>query len=148
MAETKDRYENVPISDVTRQNMTMNSDDLQAIGRLLTLQDLVYDEEFASIKEALNFQREAYLVILDGMKELKGAIQSLQTDIEGIKKDIGNLKIDLDKVTKTVDCTKDEVAVLIKDVEQLKFTNCLPMIAFRIAIGVGLGLLLVQVIFF
>ncbi len=31
------RYDNVPISDKTRQGMTLTIDDLAAIGRLLTL---------------------------------------------------------------------------------------------------------------
>ena len=144
----KDRYTNIPISDKTREGMSINIDDLAAIGRLLSLQDKVYDEEFIAIKEALNYQREAYLAILDGMKEIRGAIQSLQDDIVELKTDIGNLKIELDKVTKTVDCTKDEVADLVKDVHRLKVLNSLPVIALRIAIGVVIGLILAQFMFF
>lgn len=43
------RYDNVPISEKTKKGMSLNSDDLQAIGRLLALQDDAYDEQFEQI---------------------------------------------------------------------------------------------------
>ena len=48
------RYENVPISDKTKQGMTLTIDDLAAIGRLLTLQDNYYDEQFEKIFKAVD----------------------------------------------------------------------------------------------
>jgi hypothetical protein len=43
---TKVDYDKVPISEATKKGMTLTIDDLAAIGRLLSLQDLVYDEQF------------------------------------------------------------------------------------------------------
>ena len=40
------RYDNIPISAETKKKMTLNIDDLAAIGRVLSLQDNVYDEQF------------------------------------------------------------------------------------------------------
>lgn len=47
------RYENVPLSEKTREGMSLNIDDLAAIGRLLSLQDLYYDEQFEKIFKAI-----------------------------------------------------------------------------------------------
>ena len=56
-----DRYANVPISDKTRKGMVLTIDDLAAIGRLLSLQDNYYDEQF----EKLFKQQENINKILD-----------------------------------------------------------------------------------
>jgi hypothetical protein len=54
MKKSSTRYDHVPISQKTREGMTLNSNDLQAIGRLLSLQDNVYDEEFEKMFLLLN----------------------------------------------------------------------------------------------
>ena len=48
------RYENVPLSEKTKSGMTLTIDDLAAIGRLLTLQDDYYDEQFEKINKKLD----------------------------------------------------------------------------------------------
>lgn len=48
------RYENVPLSEQTKKGMTLKIDDLAAIGRLLTLQDDYYDEQFERIFKGLS----------------------------------------------------------------------------------------------
>jgi hypothetical protein len=47
------RYDNIPLSEKTRQGMTLTIDDLAAIGRLLTLQDDYYDELFERVERKL-----------------------------------------------------------------------------------------------
>jgi ABC-type Fe2+-enterobactin transport system substrate-binding protein len=47
------RYDNVPLSDKTKKGMVLTIDDLAAIGRLLTLQDDYYDEQFQRIYDRL-----------------------------------------------------------------------------------------------
>jgi uncharacterized protein YdcH (DUF465 family) len=47
------RYDNIPLSDATKKGMTLTIDDLAAIGRLLSLQDLANDEQFERIFDKL-----------------------------------------------------------------------------------------------
>ena len=53
MTDRSKRYENIPISDKTRQGMTLNIDDLQAISRLLMLQDDVYEDMFDELTQSM-----------------------------------------------------------------------------------------------
>jgi hypothetical protein len=50
----KGRYDNVPLSAKTRKGMVLTIDDLAAIGRLLSLQDLVYEDEFLKLHVRLS----------------------------------------------------------------------------------------------
>lgn len=141
MTDKKDRYKNIPISEETRKGMTLTSDDLHAITRALSIQDNAYDEQFEEIHKTLAYQKEAYLTIIEGMKEVNQSILALQDDIRDIKKDVYNLKQDVGKVTKTVDCTRNELEDLASEVKKLKTINSMPMLALRIAVGVIIGLL-------
>jgi len=78
------RYDHVPISEKTKAGMSLNIDDLAAIGRLLSLQDNAYEEQFDAI--------------LDSIKELR--------------KDVNDLKLKVQEITKVVDCVKLDVEKL------------------------------------
>ena len=111
MGETG-RYDNVPISDKTRAGMTLTIDDLAAIGRLLTLQDDAYDEQF----------------------------EKLFFEIRELREEVKLLKDSVAKLTVKVDCIDSEVDELREEVERLKKLNSFGAIVLRIAIGVGIAL--------
>jgi hypothetical protein len=75
------RYDNVPISEHTRKGMSLNIDDIAAIGRLLILQDDAYDERF----------------------------DDLSKEIRKLSSEIAELKGQIKEITKTVDITRKEV---------------------------------------
>ena len=78
------RYDHIPISEKTKAGMSLNIDDLAAIGRLLSLQDNAYEQTFDEI--------------LDAIKELR--------------KDVNELKAKVQEITKVVDCVKLDVEKL------------------------------------
>jgi hypothetical protein len=51
--EPKSRYDNPPISKKTRDGMSLNIDDLGAIGRLLSLQDNWIEEQMQEVRDAI-----------------------------------------------------------------------------------------------
>ena len=110
------RYDNVPLSDKTRQGMSLNIDDLAAIGRLLTLQDDAYDERF---------------------EELEAKFDSLLSEIKELKEDINDLREEVKCLGKTVDHTKDEIAEIRLEVDRLKRSNNIWAYAMIIAVGVA-----------
>lgn len=78
------RYDHVPISEKTKAGMSLNIDDLAAIGRLLSLQDNAYEEQF----------------------------EQILTSIGELRKDVNELKAKVQEITKVVDCVKLDVEKL------------------------------------
>ena len=77
MTDRKTRYDNPPISDHTRSGMTLTSDDLQAIGRLLMLQDDAYEEQFE--------------ILIEGQEEIKRKLVSHERRIKCLEDKVGKL---------------------------------------------------------
>ena len=77
MTDKETRYDNVPLSEHTRRNMTLNSDDLQAIGRLLMLQDDVYEEQFEKI--------------FKGQEEIKKCLKDHEKRIRCLEEEVSKL---------------------------------------------------------
>jgi len=115
MIDKKYRYDNIPISDTTRKGMTLNIDDLGAIGRMLSLQDNVYDERFEEILKLLTNQGKA---------------------IENLTLTVGRLSDEVKEITRVVYCTKDDVKALKKDVDMLKKINSPLFYTIRLIVGV------------
>jgi septal ring factor EnvC (AmiA/AmiB activator) len=131
-----DRYANVPISEKTRAGMSLNIDDLGAIGRLLSLQDDAYDEQFEKVFTAIEKQNEIIFSILQTVVELK-------QDISELKDKVSGLEAQITQITTAVDCTKVEVDEIKREVEKLKKLNTPFVIFLRIIGGVltALGLI-------
>ena len=127
------RYENPPLSEKTVKGMSLNIDDLAAIGRLLSLQDNVYDEMFEKVLQSL----------ADQAIEIK----ALRTEVGELRKEVDALSVQVSKLTITVDKTEREVDVLIKDVEKLKRANTIIAHAIRIGIGIIVGLGIVRLLY-
>lgn len=72
------RYDNVPISDETRKGMTLNIDDLAAIGRLLSLQDLEYEDRFAELASYAKRQDIVQRDILDQITAINERIDKIE----------------------------------------------------------------------
>ena len=78
MTDKNTRYDNPPISDKTREGMTLNSDDLQAIGRLLMLQDDAYEEQFEKLTIAVEQIARDIIVIRGVLKDHDSRIRKLE----------------------------------------------------------------------
>jgi chromosome segregation ATPase len=132
-----DRYENIPISEKTRAGMSINIDDLGAIGRMLSLQDDAYDERFEKMFELQTKQSESINFILNTVVELKSDIYELKGKVTG-------LEVQIRQITTAVDSTKIEVNSLRREVERLKVLNTGWIIILRIVAGVAAALGLVR----
>ena len=130
------------ISDKTFEEMSLKIDDLAAIGRVLSIQDEAYDEQFEGVFKSLKQQREINAEILSTLKELRSDISELKSKVSGLEGKI-------EELTKTINTTRDNVShlenkvdCLDRDVQKLKKMNSFVAIALRIAIGVGIALAL------
>jgi septal ring factor EnvC (AmiA/AmiB activator) len=132
-----DRYSNIPISEQTRAGMSLNIDDLGAIGRLLSLQDDAYDEQFDKIFNAIEKQNETIFSILQTVVELR-------VDIGELKDKVSGLEAQITQITTAVDSTKEEVNDIKQDLEKLKKLNSPIVIALRILAGVATALGLIR----
>jgi hypothetical protein len=131
----ENRYDlaNLPISEVTRNGLTKaNIQTIGAIGRMLSLQDDVYDEQFEKILRALEGQSLATREILTTITQLKDDVGDLKVEVIDLKKKIGEL-------TTIVFSTRDEVAILKEEVEKLKKKNNIWAYSERIAIGAAIA---------
>jgi chromosome segregation ATPase len=147
----KDRYSveeiKLRISPLTFKGMTKNIDDLAAFGRVLSIKDDADEEQFNKIMSLLDNQRIATDAVLETIKairreilDLKIDVLDLKKDIKDLKQDVTGLKIRVGEITDVVDCTRNEIKILTKDVEQLKKLNSTLAYVIRIGIGIAAGL--------
>ena len=109
MIKDLSRYdpENLPISDKTRASLTdENINHLTAVSRMMSLQDIVYEEQFA---ELAKMQK----VILDSINFLRVQITELRGEVKELRNEVKELSV-------VVDCTKKDVEILKTDVHILK----------------------------
>jgi ParB-like chromosome segregation protein Spo0J len=76
------RYDNIPLSEQTRKGMTLTIDDLAAIGRLLSLQDNVYEEEFKRLNKRLDSIERKQESILKTLKDHEVRIKCLEEKVQ------------------------------------------------------------------
>jgi ParB-like chromosome segregation protein Spo0J len=76
------RYDNIPLSEQTRKGMTLTIDDLAAIGRLLSLQDNVYEEEFKRLNKRLDSIERKQESILKTLKDHEIRIKCLEEKVQ------------------------------------------------------------------
>ena len=125
MSSNKYDYDKLPISDETKKGMSLNINDLGAIGRMLSLQDDVYDEQFTSLTEKIDL---------------------LLLGISGLKEDVANLKKQLDDMTIVVECTKKDVGELAVEVDKLKKLNSFRAIIIRVVTTIAASLVAFRLI--
>lgn len=139
-----DRYENIPLSDKTREGMSLNIDDLGAIGRMLSLQDHVYEEQFDDISRLL----KQHAKLMEGQQKVSNYIlaelKSLKADISELSKKVDGLENKVGEITRIVDNTKMDVSKLQLEVETLKQRNSFLNIVIRIGVGLGLGFIIMR----
>ena len=125
MSSNKYDYDKLPISDETKKGMSLNINDLGAIGRMLSLQDDVYDEQFMT---------------------LTGKIDLLLLGINDLKLDVANLKKQLDDMAIVVECTKKDVGELAVEVDKLKKLNSFRAIIIRVVTTIAASLVAFRLI--
>jgi len=125
MSSNKYDYDKLPISDETKKGMSLNINDLGAIGRMLSLQDDVYDEQFTSLTEKIDL---------------------LLLGISGLKEDVANLKKQLDDMAIVVECTKKDVGALAVEVDKLKKLNSFRAIIIRVVTTIAASLVAFRLI--
>ena len=125
MSSNKYDYDKLPISDETKKGMSLNINDLGAIGRMLSLQDDVYDERFTVLTEKID-------LLLLGISDLK--------------KDVANLKKQLDEMAIVVECTKKDVGELAVEVDKLKKLNSFRAIIIRVVTTIAASLVAFRLI--
>ena len=76
------RYDNIPLSEQTKKGMTLTIDDLAAIGRLLSLQDNVYEEEFKRLNKRLDSIERKQESILKTLKDHEIRIKCLEEKVQ------------------------------------------------------------------
>ena len=125
MSSNKYDYDKLPISDETKKGMSLNINDVGAIGRMLSLQDDVYDEQFTSLTEKID-------LLLLGINDLK--------------LDVANLKKQLDDMAIVVECTKKDVGGLAVEVDKLKKLNSFRAIIIRVVTTIAASLVAFRLI--
>lgn len=125
MSSNKYDYDKLPISDETKKGMSLNINDLGAIGRMLSLQDDVYDERFTVLTEKIDL---------------------LLLGISGLKEDVANLKKQLDEMAIVVECTKKDVGELAVEVDKLKKLNSFRAIIIRVVTTIAASLVAFRLI--
>ena len=142
--DKKTRYDVIPISEKTRKGMTLKIDDLGAIGRMLSLQDNAYDEQFDKLFKLMDSQQIAITTILEVVQELKKDVDDLKIKVMSLENKIG-------EVSREVKCTKGEIEVLevkvktlSNDIEKLKKVNTLGAYIVRAVIASAVGISVIR----
>jgi chromosome segregation ATPase len=123
-----DRYDKIPISDQTKRGMSLNIDDLGAIGRMLSLQDLVYDERFTqqdeTIKKEITAFREALKedldTILSQVRSMAVSLGEVRTSVKAMRKDINVLKSEFQAIKNEVGDLNERLTAVECDVVNIK----------------------------
>ena len=140
----KDRYDHIPISEATKKGMSLNIDDLAAVGRMLSLQDNAYDEQFEGLEKLMKRQAQSIDSLLDVVKELHSEVKALREEVGDIKRQVAGLEKKIGEITKKVDVTQKEVGGLVIDVKRLKVINSFQYYALRVAVAVVITLSIVR----
>jgi len=124
MAKTNNRYENIPVSTKTREGMSLTSDDIQYLQRMLTVQDDSWNEAFdinieqliKALKSVIKESHDRMFTILEEQSKL---IKKIQSDIGEIKQSIKNLNMEIKDIRIEIRALKIDVKSITLDVENL-----------------------------
>lgn len=109
---------NIPVSQQTRDNMTLKIDDIQYIGRMLSLQDDCMEEQ---IKEMENKITKSLVdVLIDYNNNILNKLEVISLDIQSIKFDIREIKEDVVEIYKEINDLKKRVAKTEKQIAALE----------------------------
>ena len=134
-----DRYnfENLPISEKTKEGMKLSIDDVSILGRMMALQDDANDEEHEKIFKALDVILKKISATNDNVTELRKEVAELRAEVASVDKRVS-------QVTKVVDQTKEEVQYLSKEVVRLKKINSISYYIIRVAIAIAGSILFIR----
>jgi len=124
MGKANNKYERVSVSDQTRKGMSLTSDDVQYLQRMLTVQDDSWSDAFDSnIKELTKALaeviQESNTRMFDILKEQNDLIKEIQSDIREIKQSIKNLDMEIKDIRIEIRALKIDVKSITLDVENL-----------------------------
>ena len=95
-------YDKIPISEETKKGMTLNINDLGAIGRMLAMQDAAYDEQFEALTEMNKVVKESLDVILSQVRSMAVTINEVKAAMKAMKKDVNVLKQEFNAIKNEV----------------------------------------------
>jgi len=128
-------FDKLPISDKTKAGMKLSIDDVGILGRMLSIQDLVNDEEHEEINKTLVVINTTLIDIGIGVAELRKEVGILTTKVDQLDVKVVGLEGKVGKVTRTVDQTKIDVDNLTIEVVRLKKINSAWYYILRVAIA-------------
>lgn len=135
------------LSAKTRAGMSVNIDDLGAIGRVLSIKDDADEERFEAIEKFMKDQVDINKEILSTLRELKDDILELNIKVAGLDTKIGELSGIVNATAGMVDKLKAKVDCVEKDVQKLKRINSTWYILLRIGIAIAAGVLITGLVF-
>lgn len=97
------RYDNIPISEQTRKDMTLTIDDLIVIKRLFDLQDGAFEQMMENLAKQF----------LDSIDKQTKLIQKIMKDVANIKKDVSDIKKKQEDHEKRIRCLEDKFDKMI-----------------------------------
>jgi chromosome segregation ATPase len=95
-------YDKIPISEETKKGMTLNINDLGAIGRMLAMQDAAYDEQFEALTEMNKVVKDSLDVILSQVRSMAVTINEVKAAMKAMKKDVNVLKQEFNAIKNEV----------------------------------------------
>lgn len=107
-----DRYDinKLPISPETRKGLSKeNINHLSAVGRMLSLQDLVYEEQFQQISATQQIILDTVNALRSQISELRSEVKELRKEIMVLKDDTEANKLEISKLWGTVNSIKGDV---------------------------------------
>lgn len=124
-----DRYniENLPISDKTSQGMNLNINDISIIGRMLAVQDEVYEDSFRQLNDLIKSQNA---LLETNNKLVKWSVDELKS----LKLSVESLEVEVKNVAEIALKTRSEVEILKVEVDLLKKKNTWIAILLRAAL--------------
>lgn len=124
--------ENLPVSPETLKALSQDGINLLvSIGRFMSMQDDVYDDQFSEVLKAIDKQdrsSEQLLNIInkqgDLMQQIVERLSVMEGNINGIKKDVAGLrayvKKEVSSIQKNVASLADRLETVEKEVELIK----------------------------
>ena len=119
MSNNRYDFEKIPLSEQTKKGMTLNIDDLGAIGRMLSLQDEAYDSQFSKMFSTLDTMNIAIITIVENLREIKNDVKELKKQVGEIQSKVACHDIDIRRLSVKVLEIEKDISVIK---EMLKIT--------------------------
>lgn len=114
----ENRYENIPLSVKTREDMTLSVGDIKHIQRALSIQDEYFEEQIEKMENRIIESLAS--VLSDYNKNILDKLESIQADIAHIKDDIKEIKNDVVDIYKEIHDLQKRVTKLEKQIITLE----------------------------